>query len=98
ANYIRDFSGRQAVSKIDEQNLRGIAHDMRVDYVHRNAAGNLAEAVAPENIKLIKLKSKEKVSFELYWVIGLIVFCLSLWELWRSSDAIMDILMMRKNS
>lgn len=84
AAYIQDRSGGSAgdaVSRIDEETLRGIAAQLGVPYVHR-AAG---DAVAPMMQSATPAALKETPDSlegrtELYWAPALGAFILALWE------------------
>ena len=56
-NYITDYAtGKKAVSKIDENNLRKIASDLGIPYIHMNNSSNI-------DTKLADIKSK--MSYEM---------------------------------
>ncbi|MFF1383119.1 vWA domain-containing protein [Arthrobacter sp. NPDC058288] len=82
--YIQDRSGESAgdaVSRIDEDTLRGIAAQLGVPYVHRAAGDGVApmmQAARPGALKEATESLEGRV--ELYWAPALAAFLLALWE------------------
>lgn len=82
--YIQDRSGENAgdaVSRIDEDTLRGIAAQLGVPYVHRAAGDAVApmmQAARPGALKEATESVEGRV--ELYWAPALAAFFLALWE------------------
>ncbi len=83
-DYIQDRSGGSAgdaVSRIDEDMLRGIAAQLSVPYVHRAAGDAVApmmQAARPGALKETSESLEGRV--ELYWAPALAAFVLALWE------------------
>lgn len=83
-DYIQDRSGGSAgdaVSRIDEDMLRGIAAQLGVPYVHRAAGDEVApmmQAARPGALKETSESLEGRV--ELYWAPALAAFVLALWE------------------
>ena len=83
-DYIQDRSGGSAgdaVSRIDEDMLRGIAAQLGVPYVHRAAGDAVApmmQAARPGALKETSESLEGRV--ELYWAPALAAFVLALWE------------------
>ncbi|MBT2537930.1 VWA domain-containing protein [Arthrobacter sp. ISL-69] len=83
-DYIQDRSGGSAgdaVSRIDEDMLRGIAAQLGVPYVHRAAGDAVApmmQAAKPGALKEASESLEGRV--ELYWAPALAAFVLALWE------------------
>lgn len=79
--YVPDEDYEDAVSRIDEANLEGIAGDLGVEYEHRTEPGPVA--FTPQTTFGASLGSSTVSSgFELYWIFAIGLFALSLWELW----------------
>ena len=72
----------EAVSRIDEQNLRTIADQLGVSYHHRALDEEVPEIPieAPEGTIVEGAQSQIRVAFELYWLIALAIIPLLLWE------------------
>ncbi|WLQ06328.1 VWA domain-containing protein [Arthrobacter oryzae] len=84
AAYIQDRSGGSAgdaVSRIDEERLRGIAAQLGVPYVHRaagDATGPMMQSAMPGALK--ETPDSLEGRAELYWAPALGAFILALWE------------------
>jgi Ca-activated chloride channel family protein len=84
AGYIQDRSGGSAVdavSRIDEETLGGIAEQLGVPYVHRAAGdpvGPMMQAARPGALK--ETSDSLEGRTELYWAPALAAFFLALWE------------------
>lgn len=83
--YIQDYSGsssgRDALSRIDEENLETIAEELGVAYVHRTdetAIPGLAAMNTPGEVALAE--DGRRAVQELYWIPALLAFTLLLWE------------------
>ena len=84
AAYIQDRSGGSAgdaVSRIDEDTLRGIAEQLGVPYVHRAAGDEVAPMLQEAKPGALKETSDSlEGRTELYWAPALAAFVLALWE------------------
>jgi Ca-activated chloride channel family protein len=92
--YIKDpTTGADALSRIDEGALRGIAGQLGVPYVHR-APGDAVDAALVE-AQPGALKASEESGlfgrFELYWAFALVGFVLVLAEVVRSGAALAEL-------
>ena len=82
--YIKDRSSspaKDALSVIDEDNLRDIAEELGVTYTHRTTEGAIPGLSSIEDIAdeaLTALDSRSVIP--LYWVFALAAFVLLLWE------------------
>lgn len=80
-NYVTDGRGQPALSRINEDNLRTIAEQLGGQYQHRTAPGpidfeiELGQASASDSTRYTG-------GLEVYWVPGLGIAALLLWELW----------------
>ena len=90
--YIYDYAtGSDAVSHIDEDNLRRLAEEMGVPYVHRNEpndVGDIAE-VASDSVGTVYAGERETTR-RLYWVPAFGLIALVLWQLGRTTLEILD--------
>lgn len=91
--YIEDLTSPStsgfnvAVSKIDETNLKSIASDMGVTYVHRTALNqSLDEIVDGSKLQVVGDTHREVLRYvSLYWVFAVIIGVLLVWwllDLW----------------
>ncbi|MGB3413873.1 MAG: VWA domain-containing protein [Microbacteriaceae bacterium] len=79
---ILERGGQPAVSRIDENNLKAIASQLGVNYLHRTLETEVpqvpimvqAGTVVPDAL------STTKITMELYWVVALGILPLLLWE------------------
>lgn len=92
--YIEDFSGAtfssgstDAVSKIDEKNLKTIASDMNVPYVHRTSLSqSMDDVVAQSRAETIADTHREVARYmSMYWIVAIVLCVLLLW--WLIDDA-----------
>lgn len=71
-SYIKDNSGTEGLSIIDEDNLKAIANDIGGDYEHREAGDRIAAAMLDDSQK-IALEKKEGANInntvEHYWLL-----------------------------
>ncbi len=87
--YVYDQeSGEDAISRIDEDNLRAIADELGVDYEHRTAPGGTA-AIAEDFEASYAFDSRDgaPAKHDLTWLFGLLLLGLVLLELrswWRA--------------
>ena len=82
--YIKDPSGGRGLSKIDEKNLKFIAQQMGVSYLHRTGGKDgLEETWKNLNLTLIDTTEEQAVpSFEdWYWIASIVFTLLAIWEL-----------------
>ena len=82
--YIQDRStspSKDALSTIDEDNLKAIAEELGISYAHRTAPGAIPGLDAIEDIADEALTELEaRTVIPLYWVFALAAFVLLLWE------------------
>ncbi|BDZ51004.1 hypothetical protein GCM10025867_32450 [Frondihabitans sucicola] len=80
--YIKDKTrsgSPDAVSRIDEPNLRAIASQLGVPYLHREAGGSLASVVNAEQHGTVKTAQGSTASIvDLYWIAAIPFFLLLL--------------------
>jgi Ca-activated chloride channel family protein len=78
--YIKDKTrpgDPDAISRIDEPNLRAIASELGVPYLHRSAGASLASVVDPEKGGHIVSSAGRTASvFDLYWIPAIPTFLL----------------------
>lgn len=83
-HYIKDPSGGQGLSKIDEKNLKFIAQQMGVSYLHRMRPGEGLEGTW-KNLDLTLVDATEEQptpSFDdWYWIASIAFTLLAIWEL-----------------
>lgn len=82
--YIQDRSTnpeQDALSKIDEGNLKAIAEQLGISYAHRTAPGDIPGLDAIEDTADEALTTQEaRTVIPLYWAFALAAFVLLLWE------------------
>jgi Ca-activated chloride channel family protein len=66
--YVTDDSGSSALSVIDEQNLRTVADELGVEYVHRTAPGDVPIANAGSSLTRSSSDESARGTTELYWI------------------------------
>jgi Ca-activated chloride channel family protein len=84
-------TGEPAVSRLDEDNLRRIARDLGVPYLHRSTRGGLARWAASLPEPDATLRRRAAAPVDPAWVLGLLVLALALVELrrwWRELHAV----------
>lgn len=82
--YITDSSGAQGLSKIDEEQLRTIAEQLGVPYLHRTAPDeDMSSSMEGITLRPIPITSSADVpSFEdWYWIAAIPLAALLVWEL-----------------
>jgi len=72
--YIQDPAGGDALSKIDEGNLRAIAGDLRVDYAHRDPGTPVTAAQVDPGRLSSTAGGDVEHSFDLYWILLILAF------------------------
>ncbi|NNG20063.1 VWA domain-containing protein [Naumannella sp. ID2617S] len=86
-NFVYDPAGHgDALSKIDEGNLRTIADQLGVGYQHRTGDTSALQ-LNPKRTALGLGDGRVHSGVETYWVFALGLLGLALWELWRSATA-----------
>ncbi|HZK05984.1 MAG TPA: VWA domain-containing protein [Actinomycetaceae bacterium] len=81
--YIQDNrTGTDAISRIDEDNLRAVAVSLGIDYEHRSEPGSLDGVAAGIDIEMLKEDGRATALFyrDLYWPLVWIVVGLLAWE------------------
>ena len=82
--YIQDRSKtpeQDALSKIDEENLKNIAEQLGISYAHRTAPGAIPGLDAIEDTADEAITEQEaRTVIPLYWVFALAAFVLLMWE------------------
>ena len=88
-DYIMDYTSAnygKAISKIDEKNLKKIANDINIDYIHMNNNNNVLKNKIKEikNKTNITLENNDKSSYDdIYYILVIPLFILLLIELIR---------------
>jgi Ca-activated chloride channel homolog len=94
-NYIQDTTQSpptDALSKIDETELRTIATQLGVSYTHRTAPGDVAALVSGIDVgKLAVSPGKPGGPFELYWIFAIPLGLLVLVEFVRLSAVVREL-------
>lgn len=80
--YIKDENYDDAVSRLDEDNLRTLAEEMGIDYRQRTAPGDLEDWASGLERSFSDDGAETRAAHELFWVPGLVLFGLALLELW----------------
>lgn len=88
AGWVQQPTGGDAVSRIDETNLRTVADEMGVPYLHRTSTGGLAEIAADWAERFQEPDPTYQgatvpVAVELYWIFALGLLALALVDLRR---------------
>ncbi|MDO4773775.1 MAG: vWA domain-containing protein [Candidatus Saccharibacteria bacterium] len=95
--YLKDRSGKalsppDAVSKLDEDNLRTIANQAGLRYIHRTKPDDTKEITATIDIGEIIKSSDETSTYEdWYWIIApvaIVLLSAELWQLWNTARAL----------
>lgn len=84
--YIEDpETAENAISRIDEENLRALADQLGIDYVHRDSPGGAGDLVASIPVDLIAADGRDdrRNLNPVLWPIGLALLGLVGWELWH---------------
>ena len=92
--YIQDpATGEDAVSRIDEDALRGVAGELGVPYVHRGPGDGLDAALVEAQPGQLRVSEESGLfgRFELYWMFALAAFGLALAEVVRSGRALREL-------
>lgn len=90
--YIHDPAGGDALSRIDEANLRSIADQLGVPYLHRTADTDVEEAVAGIDVGELRIEPGEPDSVtELYWIPAIPLGLLALLEILWIAAAIAEL-------
>ena len=93
--YIQDpTTGGDAVSRIDEDALRGVAGELGVPYVHRGPGDPVEEALMEAQPGELRVSDESGLfgRFELYWMFALAAFGLALAEIVRSGRALRELM------
>lgn len=91
-NYITTYdpvSGTEVpgISKINEQELRQIASQLKVPYTNRNNGGSIQNVINTSRAPVIADTSRAVTSYVgLYWIFAMILGALFLWELMENKD------------
>nr|WP_260842294.1 VWA domain-containing protein [Paenarthrobacter nicotinovorans] len=90
AAYVKDRSAAQdAISRIDEQQLRSIADDLNVPYVHRTATDPVSGMFGKAQPGTLSAGTEDAPGrIELYWVLALAPFLLAIPEPLRHLNAL----------
>ncbi|MFA6299668.1 MAG: VWA domain-containing protein [Nocardioides sp.] len=86
--WVQDPKGGDAVSRIDEANLRTVADELAVPYLHRTAPGGLDEVAVDWAERFQEpdpayVGADVPVAHELYWILALALLALVLVDLRR---------------
>ena len=80
--FVRDLrTGRDALSRLDEENLQRIAHELGVEYAHRTSPGGLDDWVQALRRGTPGQDEEPGHKYELYWVLALLILGLAWYEL-----------------
>lgn len=80
---LTDFSQPDALTKIDEKNLRKIASELGVEYTNRNDASSIDDVFDPGKVEIIANNSRKVSNYiNLSWLFALPVGLLLLFELY----------------
>ena len=76
-DYVKDKSGSPAVTKLDENNLKMMAQDLGIEYIHMNKSSDLDKLIEEVN-KSLELNEKTKVySYaDTYYFISILILFL----------------------
>lgn len=89
-SYITDYTGKisqDAISHIDETNLRNIATQMSVGYSHQTKPGDVGGVFAQIDMARLTVDSKDiNTRQDIYWVFALAMTLLIGFELWNIRD------------
>lgn len=87
APYITDASGADAISRIDENNLRTVADQMGIQYAHRIAPDDLGALVADIDLEAISDDGRRDLTTyaDVYWPAAVLLAALLAWEAWDLS-------------
>ncbi|MFC8038396.1 VWA domain-containing protein [Paenarthrobacter sp. NPDC057355] len=92
AAYVKDRSqggGQDAISRIDEQQLRSIAGQLNVPYAHRTAKEPVSDMLGKAQPGSLSVSTKDAPGrIELYWLLALAAFALAVPELLRHLRAL----------
>ena len=80
--YVQDPAGGDAVSRIDEGRLRGIADQLGITYLHRSPALPITDALGPMAALdgEANLDRTEEARLEVAWALGIPIALLLAWE------------------
>ncbi|WP_413320807.1 VWA domain-containing protein [Agrococcus sp. 1P02AA] len=80
--YVQDPAGGDAVSRIDEDRLRGIADELGITYLQRAPGLPIADALGPMAAldSAADLDRTEEARLEVAWILGIPVALLIAWE------------------
>ena len=84
--YIMDYTSLnygKAISKIDENNLKKIANDINIDYIHMNSSNDIKSKIKEIKMKTnSSLENNDKAAYEdIYYIFVIPLFILLLIEL-----------------
>lgn len=89
--YITDpETGEDAISRIDPENLRTLAEQLGLDYVHRTQPGGAGALVADIPTEIIAGDGRRTIETPILWPIGLLLTGLVAWELWYLTPLIVS--------
>lgn len=82
--HIQDPAGGDAVSHIDEDNLKALARNLGVEYVHRDAPGALTSLADGVDVENITADGRREVNVyrDVYWPFVWALVALLAWEAW----------------
>ncbi len=93
--FVRDLgTGQDALSRIDEPNLKKIASEMGVEYAYRGGSGDLTDWAIGLSKGGETAPTGDKDDFELYWILALLLAALAIVELrldvlaWREAKEV----------
>ena len=76
-------TGKDAISKLDEDNLKKIADDLQVDYIHVRESGDISYLIETiKNGSSIRMEEAEMIHYEdIYYYLAMGLAALLIWEL-----------------
>lgn len=89
--YIKDTNGQVGRSRIDEQNLKGVANDLGIVYLHRTAPGeSMDEAITGLTFSSIPAEEQQKLPDfdDWYWIPAIVLAGLALLEMMAALRAL----------
>lgn len=84
--YIKDYSGKSpkdAISRIDEADLKALANEVGITYIHRSEPGSLAEVSQDLETNLVSAEGSRAIEVPqlLLWPFASVIAVLLIWEL-----------------
>ena len=92
-DYIQDSAtGSPAVSRIDEPNLRAVAEQLGVEYVHRTSTTGIDSVLSPLGVGDVEVTDGTQTgAVEFYWIPAALLGLIALFEIVRLSGALFEL-------